>query len=692
MNSASRTLPAMTGAALLPAAISIVVMLMVIPVPAAMLDVFFVANILLSLVMLMIVLQADRPLDFSAFPTVLLFATLFRLALNVASTRVVLVNGHEGTAAAGHVIEAFGKAMIGGNFVVGIIVFIILMIINLAVIAKGAGRVSEVSARFTLDALPGKQMAIDADLNAGMLTPEEARQRRQEVATEADFYGSMDGASKFVKGDAVAGILILVINIVGGLLIGAFSHGMTLKDASNIYLLLSVGDALVAQIPALLLSIAAAVLVTRTTERNRLSSQLVRQFGAPGAWWPVAVILLLLGAAPGMPGSVLFPAAAAAAVVAWRLGRTIAAPEPVITQPLPSAADDPSIDWGDVGESALVNLEIGYGLIALVEPASGTPLMTRITGIRKQLSRELGFVIPMVRVRDDLGLAPHAYRIAIAGEIVGEGEAWPEDLLALEADSITGELAGRPTRDPAFGLAARWIDPSLEQQALAAGYTVVDPATVIGTHLHKLIRHNAAQLFGQDETHALIETLATRQPQLAQNIGAKTIPLPVSTAVFQMLLEEGVSLREFPRIAAAIGQFAGRNTDPRELLEMIRPALAGLIAAGFAPPGAPLKLIAMSPPLEQLLAAAQRAAPEALYPFEPGLATRLSKAIADAAEAPLGNGDAVALVSQPGPRRALWRLLRSGPAPVPVIAFTELPDTRAVDVIAVVGEGITEHP
>ena len=690
MASASRTLPAMTGAALLPAAISIVVMLMVVPVPAAMLDMFFVANILLSLVMLMIVLQADRPLDFSAFPTVLLFATLFRLALNVASTRVVLVNGHEGTGAAGHVIEAFGKAMIGGNFVVGIIVFVILMIINLAVIAKGAGRVSEVSARFTLDALPGKQMAIDADLNAGMLTPEEARQRRQEVATEADFYGSMDGASKFVKGDAVAGILILAINIVGGLLIGAFSHGMAVKDAANLYLLLSVGDALVAQIPALLLSIAAAVLVTRTTERNRLSSQLVRQFGAPGAWWPVAVILLLLGAAPGMPGRVLFPAALVAAVIAWRLGRKADAPEPVAAQPAP-AADDPSIDWGDVGESALINLEIGYGLIALVEPASGTPLMTRITGIRKQLSRELGFVIPMVRVRDDLGLAPHAYRIAIAGEIVGEGEAWPEDLLALEADSVTAELPGRVTRDPAFGLAARWIDPSLEQQALAAGYTVVDPSTVIGTHLHKLVRHNAAQLFGQDDTHALIETLATRQPQLAQNIGPKTIPLPVSTAVFQMLLEEGVSLREFPRIAAAIGQFAGRSNEPRELLEMTRPALAGLIAASFARPGAPLKLIAMSPPLEQLLAAAQRAAPDALYPFEPGLATRLSKAVADAAEAPLSNGDAVALVSQPGPRRALWRLLRSSPAPIPVIAFTELPDTRAVDVIAVVGEGITEH-
>ncbi|MFA7440907.1 MAG: flagellar biosynthesis protein FlhA [Sphingomonadaceae bacterium] len=688
----SARMPAFAGAALLPVSILLVVMLMVVPIPAALLDVFFVGNILLSLVMLMVVLHAARPLDISSFPTVLLFATLFRLALNVASTRVVLVSGHEGTHAAGHVIEAFGKAMIGGNFVVGIIVFLILMIVNLGVIAKGAGRVSEVSARFTLDALPGKQMAIDADLNAGMLTPEQARERRQEVATEADFYGSMDGASKFVKGDAVAGILILVINIVGGLAIGTLSHGLSLTEAANVYLLLSVGDALVAQVPALLLSIAAAILVTRTTEKNNLSAQLFRQFAAPAAWWPVAAILGLLGVVPGMPSIVLIPAAAVAATIAWRLGRKAEAAVPADAPAPARPADDPTIDWSEVGENAQVNLEIGYGLIPLVDAAAGTPLMTRITGIRRQLSKELGFVMPMVRVRDDLGLPPHAYRIAIVGETIGEGEAWPADLLALEADVVTAEIPGRQTRDPAFGLPARWIEPEREQEALAAGYTVVDPATVIGTHLHKLLRAQAHHLFGQDEAHALIEVLGQRHPQLAQSIGTKALPLPVTTAVCRMLLEESVSLREFPRIAAAIGQFAAKTQEPAELLELVRPALGGLIVAGFAPPGAPLKLIAMAPPLEQLLVSAQRAAPHAAWPFEPQLATRLSEAVAQAAEGPLAAGDPVALVSQPGPRRALWNLLRSSGHAIPVLAFTELPDNRAVDVVAVVGEDLTETP
>lgn len=688
----SARMPAFAGAALLPVSILLVVMLMVVPIPAALLDVFFVGNILLSLVMLMVVLHAARPLDISSFPTVLLFATLFRLALNVASTRVVLVSGHEGTHAAGHVIEAFGKAMIGGNFVVGIIVFLILMIVNLAVIAKGAGRVSEVSARFTLDALPGKQMAIDADLNAGMLTPEQARERRQEVATEADFYGSMDGASKFVKGDAVAGILILVINIVGGLAIGTLSHGLSFSEAANVYLLLSVGDALVAQVPALLLSIAAAILVTRTTEKNNLTAQLFRQFAAPAAWWPVAVILGLLGVVPGMPSVVLLPAAMVAAAIAWRLGRKAETAAPA-DAPVPARpADDPTIDWSEVGENAQVNLEIGYGLIPLVDTTAGTPLMTRITGIRRQLSKELGFVMPMVRVRDDLGLAPHAYRIAIVGEAVGEGEAWPADLLALEADVVTAEIPGRQTRDPAFGLPARWIEPEREQEALAAGYTVVDPSTVIGTHLHKLLRAQAHHLFGQDEMHALIEVLGQRHPQLAQSIGPKALPLPVITAVCRMLLEEGVSLREFPRIAAAIGQFAPKSQEPAELLEMVRPTLGGLIVAGFAPPGAALKLIAMAPPLEQLLVSAQRAAPQTAWPFEPQLATRLSEAVLQAAEAPLAAGDPVALVSQPGPRRALWSLLRGSGHAIPVLGFTELPDNRTVDVIAVVGDDLTETP
>ncbi len=684
-------LPRLLGTGLLPLAILGIVLLMVVPVPALLLDIFFIANILLSLVMLMVVLNANRPLDFSAFPTVLLFATLFRLALNVASTRVVLVAGHEGTDAAGQVIEAFGKAMIGSNFVVGLIVFLILMIINLAVIAKGAGRVSEVSARFTLDALPGKQMAIDADLNAGMLTPEEARARRVDVATEADFYGSMDGASKFVKGDAIAGILILAINIVGGLIIGMVSHGMGLGEAANLYLLLSVGDALVAQVPALLLSIAAAILVTRTTEDNKLSAQLTSQFSAPAAWWPAAAIMGAIALVPAMPTTLLLTAASGAALIGWRLGRKPLPPPPPPPDPAPS---DNQIDWADVGEAACVNIEIGYGLIALVDSPAGdgaAPLMTRITGIRRQISKELGFVVPMVRVRDDLGLAPHSYRITIAGELAGEGEAWPADLLALEAEPISREIPGRVVRDPAFGLAARWIAPERESEALEAGYTVVDPSTVVGTHLHKLLKERANILFGQDEAHALIEALGQRHPQLAASIAPKLLPLPVTTAVCQSLLEEGVPLRDFGRIAAALAQVAPRTQDPGDLAELVRERIGGLVVAGFAPPGATLRLIALAPPLEALLSAAHRAAPHAAYPFEPGLAARLTDSVAKAAAGPLGEGLPVALVSQPGPRRALWRLLH-GAVAIPVLAFTELPDNRAVEVIAVVGDSLAEQP
>lgn len=675
-----------SASALLPVAILAVVLLMVVPVPAILLDIFFVSNILLSLVMLMVVLQARRPLDFSTFPTVLLFATLFRLALNVASTRVVLVSGHEGTDAAGQVIEAFGKALIGGNFVVGLIVFSILMIINMAVIAKGAGRVSEVSARFTLDALPGKQMAIDADLNAGMLTPEEARARRQDVATEADFYGSMDGASKFVKGDAVAGLLILAINILGGLIIGMTSHGLGLGEAADLYLLLSVGDALVAQIPALLLSIAAAVLVTRTTEDKGLDQQLRQQFAGPAAWWPAAAILGVLSLAPSMPMAVLLPAAAVAGLVGWKLSRpaTAGTASPAtVAEPA-----DPPLDWAEIGEAAAINLDIGYGLIALVEGAS--PLMPRITAIRRQISKELGFVVPMVRVRDDLALPPHAYRIGICGEAAGMGEAWPADLLALEADSVTSTIPGRETRDPVFGLNARWIMPEQEADAVAAGYTVVDPATVIGTHLHKLVKDRAPLLFGQDEAHALLETLGTRLPQLAQSIGPKAVPLATTASMCQALLGEGLSLREFPRIAAAYAQVLPRSQDPVELAELVREKIGGLIVATLLPDGGTLRLLALAPRLEALLAAAWRASPQAAFPFEPGLAARVAEAVKEAAAIHRADGGALALVSQPGPRRAISRLLKG--IALPVLSFTELPDSCALEIVSVIGDEIAGAP
>ncbi len=464
-------LPLIRSAAL-PVAILLLVVLMVVPIPSAMLDLFFIMNITISLAVLMVALNAQKPLDFSAFPTVLLFATLFRLSLNVASTRVVLVHGHEGESAAGHVIEAFGTFLIGGDYVVGLFVFAILVIINMIVVTKGAGRVSEVSARFTLDALPGKQMAIDADLNAGLITPDEAKARRIEVATEADFYGSMDGSSKFVKGDAVAGLLILAANIIGGLILGPVSHGMTIGAAAHNYVLLAIGDALVAQIPSLMLSIAAAAIVTRVTSSLDLAGQIGSQFGSAKTWTPVAVILALLGVMPGMPHIVILPAAAAAGFAAWRLRQAANRPppvEPVAVEPV----DQSKIGWDEVTDTMQVNLDIGYGLVPLVDERRGSPLMGRITGVRRQLSKELGFVVPQVRVRDDINLPPFAYRIVVGGVVVGEDSVSPDEMLALDTGQAVGQLRGKPAKDPTFGLDAVWIAPGDTDAATGAGYLVV---------------------------------------------------------------------------------------------------------------------------------------------------------------------------------------------------------------------------
>ncbi|PZU48645.1 MAG: flagellar biosynthesis protein FlhA [Sphingomonas sp.] len=672
-------IPFPAGRSLLPVAMLAIVLLMVVPISPLLLDIFFIGNILLSLLMLMLVLEAKRPLDFSTFPTLLLVATLFRLALNVASTRVVLVHGHEGPAAAGHVIEAFGHALIGGNFVVGLMVFVILMIVNLAVIAKGAGRVSEVSARFTLDALPGKQMAIDADLSAGMLTPEEARVRRADVAAEADFYGSMDGASKFVKGDAVAGILILLVNIFGGLAIGMLSHDLSFGEAADAYIILSIGDALVAQVPALLLSIGAAILVTRSADDSGLSSQLGRQVASASAWWPTAGVLGAMALVPGLPTLLLAPAAGLAGAVAWRLRKRPEQPAlPLVATSTPSA----HLDWSEVTDSAPILVEIGYGLIPLVD--TDGPLMNRITGIRRQLSQEFGFVLPMARVRDNLGLSPQAYRISVAEELAGEGEAWPADLLALEAEMVTAEIPGRAVRDPAFGMMARWIDPANEAQALDAGYTVVDSATVIGTHIYKLLKENAHILFTQDDMQGLLDALGSRQPQLAASLSPRTVPLALTTQVAQSLLEEGVSLKGFPRIAAAMSQYVATIQDPAQLAEAVRSRIGGLILSGIAPGGGTLKLVALAPELESLLVAAQRAAPNSDFPFEPALGKRIVDAMLAAAGPLVAAGTPVILVTQPGPRRALWRLLRPHLL-IPVLGFAELQDYRAVEVVAVVG-------
>jgi flagellar biosynthesis protein FlhA len=672
--------------AVLPLATLILVALMVVPIPATLLDIGFIINIMISLAVLMVALNVAKPVDFSSFPTVLLFATLLRLALNVASTRVVLVHGHEGSDAAGHVIEAFGNFLIGGDYAVGIFVFGILMIINLVVITKGAGRVSEVSARFTLDAMPGKQMAIDADLNAGLLTPEEAKARRQEVATEADFFGSMDGASKFVKGDAIAGVLILVINIVGGLILGTVSHGLSIGEAAEIYVLLAIGDALVAQVPALLLSIAAASIVTRVSSPLDLSGQITSQFGSARAWTPVAAILTILGILPGMPHFIILSAAALAGFTAWKLSRK---KEEVIEPEVAAAVANPSaIGWDEVSDDAVLGLELGYGLIGLVDERKGAPLMARITGIRRQLSRDLGFVVPLVRVRDNLALGANTYRISVAGVIYAEDEIWPEDLLALDSGDISYPVAGRAAKDPTFGLDAVWISPDKRADAVVAGYTVVDPATVVATHLNQIIMSSAAEMFGMDEAQKLLDALKESAPQLVAGLTPNPLPLAMIAALCRSLLSEGVPLKDFRRIAEAIVDAAREEGDPIQLVEGVRQRIGGLIVQTIAPARSPLPVLTLDPELEGLLNQAVRAGKDANHPIEPGLAQRIVQAVGDVAGPHLANAQRIAVVTSPASRRALSRLIAPHIPDVPVLSFLEIPDGKPVEVIAVVGGGV----
>ena len=673
--------------AILPLATLMLVGLMIVPMPSIVLDIGFITNIMISLAVLMVALNAEKPLDFSAFPTVLLFATLLRLALNVASTRVVLVSGHTGAAAAGHVIESFGHFLIGGDYAVGLFVFGILMIINLVVITKGAGRVSEVSARFTLDAMPGKQMAIDADLNAGLMTPEEAKARRQEVATEADFYGSMDGASKFVKGDAVAGVLILAINILGGLVLGVVNHKMAIGDAASTYIQLAIGDALVAQVPALLLSIAAAAIVTRVSSPLDLSNQITSQFGSAKAWTPVAGILGFLGVLPGMPHLIILPAAALAGGTAWKLRgakeRAAAAAAPQAVAPPP--ANPAVIGWDEVSDGAALGLELGYGLIGLVDERKGAPLMARITGIRRQLSRELGFVVPLVRVRDNLALGPNAYRISVAGVVVGEDECWPDDLLALDSGDLLERIEGRTVRDPSFGLEAVWIRPEQRGQAVVAGYTVVDPATVIATHLNQLVANAATDLFGMDEAQKLLDALKESAPQLVAGLTPAPLSLAQLTACARSLLAEGVPLKDFRRIAEALVDAARETNDPVALVEAVRLRIGALIVQTVVPVRMPLPVITLDAELEGLLANAVRVGQHAQHPFEPALAQRIVAAVGEAAQPLVSTASRFAIVTSPVARRPLARLLKPHLPETPVLSFLEIPDGKAVEVMAIVG-------
>ncbi len=677
-------LPALARGAALPVAILLLVLLMVVPLPAAALDFFFILNITISLAVLMVALNAKKPLDFSAFPTVLLFATLFRLSLNVASTRVVLVHGHEGESAAGHVIEAFGTFLIGGDYVVGLFVFSILVIINLIVVTKGAGRVSEVSARFTLDALPGKQMAIDADLNAGLITPDEAKARRVEVATEADFYGSMDGSSKFVKGDAIAGLLILAANIIGGLILGPVSHGMSLGDAAHNYVLLAIGDALVAQLPSLMLSIAAAAIVTRVQSSQDLAGQIGSQFGASATWIPVAAILALLGMLPGMPHFVILPAAAAAGYIAYRLRKIERRPPPPPVDTTPPI-DLSKINWDEVTDAIQVNIDIGYGLVPLVDERRGSPLTGRITGVRRQLSKELGFVVPQVRVRDDINLAPYTYRLVIGGIVAGEDVVSPDEMLALNTGQAVGRLNGKPAKDPTFGLDATWIMAADADAATGQGFLVVDASTVIATHLNHVLNQHASDLLGPDEVQSLLDGLKELAASLVASLTPTPVPLTTLTQVLKGLLAEGIALKEFRRIAAAIAVAAQRTLDPEELIEAIRPELGALIIQKLCGVREPLRVMTLEGQLEGLLGQAVRADPSRRHTIEPDLGRRIVDALQQAARPLVGEGKPFALVVQPAIRLAIRKLVKTCLPDTPVMSFFEVPEDKSVEVVAVIG-------
>jgi flagellar biosynthesis protein FlhA len=671
-------------ASALPLAILLLVLVMMVPIPKQLLDIFFITNIAISLAVLMVALNARKPLDFSAFPVVLLFATLFRLGLNVASTRVVLVHGHEGEAAAGHVIHAFGTFLIGGDYVVGIFVFAILMIINLIVVTKGAGRVSEVSARFTLDALPGKQMAIDADLNAGLMTPDEAKARRIEVSTEADFYGAMDGSSKFVKGDAIAALLILAANVIGGLILGPLSHGMSVGDAAKTYILLAIGDALVAQLPSLMLSIAAAAIVTRVASDKDLAGQIGTQFGASRTWTPVALILGLLGVLPGMPHLVILPAAAIAGFAAWKLRQIERRPAPVIAAPT-EIADPSKIGWDEVTDAQQVNIDIGYGLVPLVDERRGGPLMGRITGVRRQLSKELGFVVPQARVRDDINLGPYSYRIMINGVCVGEDQVSPDEMLALDTGQAVGMLHGKKAKDPTFGLEATWIARGDADAATGMGFLVVDPGTVMATHLNHLLGSHAAELLGPDEVQALLDGLKDRAGQLVASLTPQPLPLTALTQVLKGLLAEGIPLKEFRRIATAIAAAAQRTQDPDDLLELIRPALGALIIQKLCGVREPLRVMTLEGQLEGLLGQAMRQDTQRRHVIDPDLGRRIVDALQRAAQPLVAEAKPFALVVQPAIRVAIRKLVRTCLPDTPVLSFFEVPEEKQVEVVAVIG-------
>ncbi len=674
--------------------------MMILPIPAFLLDVLFTFNIALAIVVLLVAIYSMRPLDFAVFPTVLLVSTLMRLALNVASTRVVLLNGHEGGDAAGKVIQAFGEVVIGGNYVVGFVVFSILMIINFAVVTKGAGRISEVSARFTLDAMPGKQMAIDADLNAGMIDAEQAKTRRVEIASEAEFYGSMDGASKFVKGDAIAGLLILGINIIGGLAIGIAQHDLSFVEAIERYSLLTIGDGLVAQLPSLMLSTAAAIMVTRVNETGDMGTQVVKQmFGSSKALYVAAGVMTIMGIVPGMPHFSFLSLAALLGGLAYFLEyqKKRTPKQKQVTQGkeggeenVPAEVKD--LSWDDVAPVDMLGLEVGYRLIPLVDKTQGGELLARIKGVRRKLSQDLGFLVPSVHIRDNLDLMPNAYRVTLMGVSLAESEVHPDKDLAIDPGQVFGTLDGIPGKDPSFGLDAVWVDPKDRDQAQTYGYTVVDVSTVVATHINQIMHKHAYELIGHDEVQQLLSLLKQYNPKLAEELVPNTVPLSVLLKVLQNLLIEGVPLRDMRTIAEAIMGVQPKTQDPMILTAAVRTSLSRLIIQTLADGVEEIPVLTLEPQLEKMLMQTVQQSQqsgikneEALI-LEPQMAEQLQESLRQSAEQQEAMGNTPILIVSAPIRPMLARFMRYGMVNMSVLSYQEVPDHKKITVVGVIGQ------
>ena len=669
-----------------PILIIMILSMMVLPLPPFLLDLLFTFNIALSVMVLLVSMYTMKALDFAAFPAVLLFSTLLRLSLNVASTRVVLMHGHTGPDAAGKVIEAFGHFLVGGNFAVGVMVFIILVLINFMVITKGAGRIAEVGARFMLDAMPGKQMAIDADLNAGLIGEDIARKRRTEVAQEADFYGSMDGASKFVRGDAVAGLLIMVINIIGGLVVGVAQHGLDFSTAGKTYTLLAIGDGLVAQIPALVISTAAGVIVSRVTTDEDVGSQLTGQlFSNPQVLFLTASIIGLMGLIPGMPNLAFLLIAGG---LAW-LGHGLLKRKPkqaaekaaAAQAALPAAPEAAEASWDDIALVDPLGMEVGYRLIPLVDQSQHGELLGRIKSIRKKIAQEIGFLVPVVHIRDNLEIKPNTYVISLKGVEIGRGEAFPNQWMAINPGQVTGSLPGTPTQDPAFGLPAVWIDGNLRQQAQIHGYTVVDACTVMATHLNHLIQTHAAELLGRQEVQQLLDQIAKTAPKLTEDLVPKVVSLSTLHKVLQNLLEEEVPIRDMRTILDVLAEHAPSVKDATELTTLVRLALGRAITQQLFPGDAELQVIGLDGSLDSVLQQAMTSSSG----IEPGLADNLLRQAQAAIVRQEQMGLAPVLVVQHALRVLLSRFLRRSLPQLKVLSHAEIPDSRNIKITATIG-------